>query len=97
VRIASGLVPQRAVLLTIDGREITAGNALFEGSPLEWTATLSNLDRPGTVASLYFADGLRYVVVRLADGRSARARLAGTSFVAAAQRVCSLDGIERLT
>ena len=34
--------------------------------------------------------------LRLEDGREARASIAGTSFVAAAERVCQLVGLEPL-
>ena len=95
-RLAASLTEQTATISTLDGRYITGGIADFRGTPGAWSATLRHLDRPGLVASLYFADGVRDVMVRLEDGRRARARITGTSFIASAQRVCSLTGAEAL-
>jgi hypothetical protein len=46
---------------------------------------------------MFFAERARDIVLRLDDGRHARARIAGTSFLAASERVCDLTGIEALT
>jgi hypothetical protein len=54
------------------------------------------MDRPGTVATMYFSGGVRDVIVRLEDGRRGQARIAGTSFIAASQRVCDLIAEEPL-
>jgi hypothetical protein len=35
-------------------------------------------------------------VLLLSDGRQGRARITGTSFVASAQRICKLEGRERI-
>jgi hypothetical protein len=96
-RIAGGLEEQPATLSTLDGRYITGGLAEFAGNAGAWRATLRHLERPGVVASMYFAEGLRDVVVRLADGRVAKARITATSFIAQAQRVCELTGSERFS
>lgn len=93
-RIAAGLVRQAATLSTCDGRFVTGAVAEFEGSPRDWSARLGELDRPGNVASLFFAEGVRDVIVRLEDGRRARGRLIGTTFLASAQRVCTVAGSE---
>ena len=85
-----------ALITTTSGREITAGVAEFHGEAASWTATVRQLDRPGMVASAFFADGVREVVLTLGDGRRARARLTSTSFVASSERVCELRGTERL-
>lgn len=95
-RLAGSMSEQAATLSTLDGRYITGGIAEFTGTPLQWGATLRHLDRPGVVASMYFAEGVRDVIVKLEDGRQGRARLTGTSFIASTQRVCQLTGTERL-
>lgn len=95
-RIAGALGEQAATLSTLDGRYITDGIAEFTGTPLQWGATLRHLDRPGVVASMFFAEGVRDVIVKLEDGRQGKARITGTSFIASAQRVCQLTGAERL-
>jgi hypothetical protein len=86
-----------ATITTCDGRPITGGLALVRDQIAGWTATLTQLDRPGMVASAYFGDRVREVILRLSDGRHARARITGTTFVAAAERVCELSGLEPLT
>ena len=92
-RMAAGLVRQAATLSTFDGRYVTGGIVEFDGTPREWSATLRDLDRAGSVASLFFAEGVRDVIVRLEDGRRARGRLTGTTF-ASAQRACTIVGTE---
>lgn len=84
-----------ATLYKSDGRYITGGVARFRHEPSGWTATLDHLDRPGLVASLYFVDGLRDVLVGWADGRRARARISATRFDATS-RVCDLDGVDAI-
>jgi hypothetical protein len=49
------------------------------------------------VATAYFGDRVREVILRLSDGRHARARITGTTFMAAAERVCEMSGLEPLT
>lgn len=95
-RLAASLHEQAVTISTFDGRYITGGIATFAGSPLKWSATLRHLDRPGVVASVFFTEGVRDVIVKLEDGRQGRARITGTSFIASAQRVCELMGGERL-
>jgi hypothetical protein len=87
---------QYATISTADGRFMTGGLARLDGGATKWRATLSQLDRPGHVASMYFSAGVREVLLRLEDGRSARARITGTSFIAASERICELAGIEPL-
>jgi len=87
---------QAAAIATPDGVCITAGVAELQGAGAEWSAQLARLDRPGVMATMYFAQGVREVILRLEDGRQARARISGTSFVAAAERVCQLVGLEPL-
>ncbi len=88
--------PQYATISTADGRFMTGGLALITGAGPKWRATIAQLDRPGHVAGMYFAGGVREVLLRLEDGRSARARITGTSFIAASERVCDLAGLEPL-
>ena len=95
-RLAGSMAEQAATLSTLDGRYITGGIAEFTGNPLQWGATLRHLDRPGVVASMFFAEGVRDVIMKLEDGRQGKARLTSTSFIASAQRVCQLAGSERL-
>jgi hypothetical protein len=85
-----------AAVEALDGRVLTRGIAHVTESPGRWTARLTQLDRPGVIASMYFAEKARDIVLRLDDGRHARARLASTSFIAASERVCDLTGIEPL-
>ncbi len=85
-------------IATDDGRYVTGGVVDIEQSDAgTWTATLRRLDRPGVVASMYFGDRLREVELRLEDGRRARARITGTTFIAGNERVCELSGLEELT
>lgn len=91
--------PHRAAagwVFTPDGRLVTGGTVSLRQDGDEWAALLTQLDRPGMVASLYFAEGLREVSLTLQDGRSARARIASTTFLASAERVCELTGLEPL-
>lgn len=85
-----------ASIYTPEGRLVTSGVATLTGTSAEWTASLAKLDRPGMVATLFFSEGLREVLLRLDDGRSARARITGTTFVASAERVCDLASVEPL-
>lgn len=85
-----------AAVEALDGRVLTRGSAEVAGSDGRWTARLTQLDRPGVIASMFFAERARVVVLRLEDGRHARARIAGTSFIAASERVCELAGLEPL-
>lgn len=87
---------QPITLLALDGRLISGGVAEFAGGAEGWTATMSALDRPGSVAMHYYAGGVREVIVRFDDGRSARARLKGTRFLASSERVCELAGATRI-
>lgn len=89
--------PQYSTVWTMDGRFVTGGMAEIDGAGIHWSATLGRLDRPGHVATMYFNGGVREVLLRLDDGRSARARITGTSFIAASERVCQLAGLEQLT
>lgn len=85
----------RVTLATIEGRIITSGRATIAPHPVHaWTAVVRDLDRPGVIASIYFCERVRDVVLHLADGRQARSRIAATSFDAGRQRVCELRGVE---
>jgi hypothetical protein len=88
------VLPERmpGVIATLDGRYISRGVAEVTSGDGGWCARVRHLDRPGLIASMYFAEGMREVVLRLEDGRSAVARITGTSFTAGAQRVCDLRG-----
>jgi hypothetical protein len=85
-----------ATISTCEGRLITGGLALVRDQGAGWTATLTQLDRPGMVATAYFSNRVREVILSLSDGRRARARITGTTFMAAAERVCELSGLEPL-
>lgn len=87
---------QSITLLALDGRRISSGVAEFAAGAAGWTATMSALDRPGNVATHFYADGVREVIVRFADGRTVRARLSGTRFLASSERVCELTGPARI-
>jgi hypothetical protein len=86
-----------ASLEALDGRVLTRGVAEIVESAGRWTARMTQLDRPGVVASMFFAERARDIVLRLDDGRHGRARIASTSFLAASERVCDLTGIEALS
>jgi hypothetical protein len=85
-----------AELTTLSGAELARGVCELRGSADAWAATLRRLDRPGVVANAYFARGVREVLLRLADGRAARAHLANTAFVEGTDRVFELRGLEPL-
>jgi hypothetical protein len=85
-----------ATIATADGRFVTGGVAAIARRGDEWTATVRQLDQPGAIASLYFGEREREVILRTEDGRRARARIAGTSFIAGGERVCRLTGVEPL-
>lgn len=91
-------LPQRfaATLLTLDGKYITAGLADVDTEGSSWRARVRHLDRPGVIASMYFSEGIRQVLLRLDDGRRGVAQITGTSFLAGSQRVCDLRGQEAL-
>ena len=85
-----------AVVEALDGRVLTRGTSEIAEQGMRWTARLTQLDRPGVIALLFFAERARDVVLRLDDGRAARARISSTSFVATSERVCDLVGVESL-
>lgn len=86
-----------AVISTRDGRCLSGGTVEIDrGLDGAWTAILRRLDRPGVIASLYFAEGVRDIVLKTPDGRCARARITGTSFLATGERVCSVVGLDLL-
>jgi hypothetical protein len=89
-----GVLP--ATVEALDGEVLTRGMAKIEQTAAGWTARVSQLDRPGVIASMFFAKKGRDVVLRMDDGRHAKARIAGTSFIAASERVCDLSGVEPL-
>jgi hypothetical protein len=101
VSAQSVVVPRQARLgaavEALDGRLLTRGIADVAESAGPWTARLTQLDRPGVIASIFFAERARDIVLRLDDGRQARARIASTSFIASSERVCELVGVEPLT
>jgi hypothetical protein len=83
-------------MVMADGTVISAGLVEFDNDGAGWHATLRRLDQSGNVASAYFGQGIREIVLRLQDGRRARARIAGTTFIVGGERVCHLDGLEPL-
>jgi hypothetical protein len=85
-----------ATISTPDGRFITGGTLEITRRGDDWSGRMRHLDRPGLVASMYFAEGVRDVIVLLEDGRRGTARITGTSFIAASQRICELAGLEPL-
>lgn len=86
-----------ATLEALDGRVLTRGVAETVEAGGRWTARMTQLERPGVVASMFFAERARDVVLRLDDGRHGRARIASTSFLAASERICDLTGIDALS
>ncbi|HYM14611.1 MAG TPA: hypothetical protein VEZ14_03565 [Dehalococcoidia bacterium] len=92
----AGVLVRPAWIFTPQGRLVTGGVATVTGTAEAWNASVAKLDRPGLVASLYFSEGLREVRIQLDDGRCARARIIGTTFMPAAERVCDLAGLEPL-
>jgi hypothetical protein len=86
-----------ATVATLDGEFITAGLAELTSNAAAWTVRLSRLDRPGVIASMFFGEHLRDVLIRLEDGREGRARIARTTFVAGHERQCRLIGMSPLT
>jgi len=82
-----------ATICTGDGRYITAGIIDVRHGERGWSGRMRHMEQAGLVASLYFAEGIREVVVRLEDGRRARARITSTNFVAESQRICDLEGM----
>jgi len=91
-------LPERVsgVIATIDGQFISGGIAEIVADDDGWRARMRHLERPGLIASMYFTNGIREVVLRLEDGRSGVARITGTSFTAGSQRVCDLHGYDAL-
>ena len=85
-----------ATISTREGRLITGGLALVRDQGAGWTATLTQLENPGMVATAYFGHRVREVVLSLSDGRRARACITGTTFMASAERICELSGLEPL-
>ena len=75
------------------GQPVAQSRADIEDAGASWTGVLRAVDRPGNMASLYFGGGAREVVLRLPDGRSARARIERTSFAPPAHRVWHLRGL----
>jgi hypothetical protein len=97
-RAVNGVLASAVTIMTTDGRPVTSGHARIDATATAgWTATVHGLDRPGVIASMFFGEGTRDVVLRLDDGRVARARIAGTTFTPGRQRVCELIGVEPLT
>lgn len=86
----------RADVLTATGVHITSARATVERRNDGWRATLRRIDRPGQLASAYFAGGLRDVVLALEDGRTARARITASRFLTGAERVFEVEGREPL-
>lgn len=95
-RAIPSIAPQTATVSTPKGDFVTGAVARIRERSDGWTAVLSGLNQPGHVASMYFASGLRNVVLRLEDGRRARARITGTRFTSG-ERVCEIVGLEPLT
>src|SRR5690349_13483771 len=85
VRSAPAVTTHAAMISTVDGDMITRGTARVVVEGELWSGRVSGLERPGQVASMYFAGGVRDVVLRLADGRAARAKIGRTSFIAAGE------------
>lgn len=88
--LASGrrLLGQPATLYALDGRAVTRclADVRIDGARLD--ATLRALEKPGAIATLYFNEGVRDVLLRLEDGRGARVHITGTAFLKRQQRVC---------
>lgn len=83
----------RVTLRAGDGRPL--GSALIENwdgdaAGRSWRATIGHLERAGALATAYFSEGIRDVVVELPDGRAINAIITGTRFVSAGERLCDL-------
>lgn len=85
-----------AAVEALDGRVLTRCVVELLEAPGRWTGRLTQLDRPGVIASMFFAERARNIVLRLDDGRHAQARIASTSFIASSERVCDVAGVEPL-
>ena len=85
-----------AAVEALDGRVLTRCLVELLEAPGRWTGRLTQLDRPGVIASMFFAERARNIVLRLDDGRHAQARIASTSFIASSERVCNVAGVEPL-
>jgi hypothetical protein len=96
ITVEPAITGSGAAVESADGRVLTRGQAEIVETGGRWTARVTQLDRPGVIALMFFSERARDVVLRLDDGRHARARIAGTSFIAANERVCDLAGIEPL-
>jgi hypothetical protein len=83
-------------ITTLHGEHVTAGTVELSFGAEAWTARLTKLERPGVVASMFFGHRLREVILRLEDGREARARIVTTTFVTGGERECQLVGLEPL-
>jgi hypothetical protein len=84
-----------ATIATAKGDFLSGGMARLREKADGWTAVLSGLNQPGILASLYFGSGLRDVILRLDDGRRAKARITSTRF-AGGERICEIVGVESL-
>lgn len=85
-----------ATISTRDGRYVTGGVLELMQGDTNWRGRVRHLDRPGNVATMYFGEGMRDVIVRLEDGRRGVARITGTSFIASTERICELEGSSSL-
>jgi len=85
---AAGRQRAEAALLiaTLDGRAITVAASTTAGHD---RIVARRLDRPGALASAYFGDGLREVLVHGSGGTVARARIERTAFEDG-ERICVL-------
>lgn len=90
-----GLDGLRVLLRTRDFAPLGRGSVIaFEGElglPA-WRATVGHLELGGRIATAYFQDGVRDVIVELPDGRVLDALLRDTSIVHGVERVCELAG-----
>ena len=95
-RVAPGSGSQPATVTTSDGHAISAAVAQVTVVGSAWSATLRQLSRPGAMASAYFGDGLRSVIVRFEDGCSAAGRVASTNFSSGGERLYRVEGVGSL-
>ena len=72
----------RVMVSADDGRFLTEAALATESHEDGRHNRLVALARPGILASVYFGEGLRRIVIALPDGRRASARISGSTFAA---------------
>ena len=71
-----------------NGRPLGSGAVVGTSGPRVFT--VGRLQRPGDVASAFFADGVREVLLTPAGGYEVKAVILGTRFTSSGERLCEL-------